>query len=170
MTDAELEPKQWAKWWKESGERELRQILFWRWDPIGVADEFPYTEEAYDGYVMHVASLLRDEASLDAVADYLGAVERDSMGIHETPRAEGTAARLPISFGTPGIRTPWAAGKSSAPRGCRSRTLTPTPPESRPSQRGRPGDYTMNLEEIRRATQSVCVAIPLHYFRPQIAA
>jgi hypothetical protein len=88
MTDAELEPKQWARWWKEAGERELRQILFWRWDPIGVADEFPYTEEEYDRYVMHVASLLRDEASLDAVADYLGAVERDSMGIHETPRAQ----------------------------------------------------------------------------------
>ena len=88
MTDAELEPKQWAKWWEESGERELRQILFWRWDPIGVADEFPYTQEEYDGYVAQVASLLRDAASLDAVADYLGAVERDRMGIHETPRTE----------------------------------------------------------------------------------
>ncbi len=88
MTDGELEPNQWAKWWTESGERELRQILFWRWDPIGVADDFPVTEDEYDSYVMHVASLLRDAASLDAVADYLGTVERDSMGIHETPRAE----------------------------------------------------------------------------------
>jgi hypothetical protein len=90
VTDAprELEPKEWAKWWKESGERELRQILFWRWDPIGVADEFPYTEDEYDGYATRVASLLHDEASPEAVADYLGTVERESMGLDEKRRAD----------------------------------------------------------------------------------
>ena len=88
MAGLELEPKQWARWWAQAGERELRKILFWRWDPLGVADHFPSTEDEYDDYAPHVAALLRDDASLEAVAYYLATVERESMGVHETRRAD----------------------------------------------------------------------------------
>lgn len=41
-----------AQWWDETGEYELRQILHWRWDPIGVSSVFPYAADEYDDYAL----------------------------------------------------------------------------------------------------------------------
>jgi hypothetical protein len=78
---ADLTREQFARWWRETGEGELRQVLFWRWDPIGVSDSFPHTADEYDGYGPGVVALLRAGASEDDLADHLGFVERETIGL-----------------------------------------------------------------------------------------
>ncbi len=75
----ELTTDEFARWWRETGERELGQLLLWRWDPIGVADDFPYTAGEYDDYAPQIAQKLRAGADGKAVADHLRTVERDAM-------------------------------------------------------------------------------------------
>jgi hypothetical protein len=79
----ELAAEQFARWWNETGERELCQILFWRWDPIGVANEFPNTADEYDDYAPGVVALLRLGAGEDLVAQHLDFLEREQMGLPE---------------------------------------------------------------------------------------
>jgi hypothetical protein len=80
MAQSDLTSDAFARWWRETGEHELRQLLLWRWDPIGVADYFPNTADEYDGYAPQVVRLLRDGGDAAAVAAHLRDVERQSMG------------------------------------------------------------------------------------------
>lgn len=48
-----------ARWWDETGDYELRQILHWRWDPIGVANVFPYAADEYGNYAPTIVDALR---------------------------------------------------------------------------------------------------------------
>ena len=75
----DLTTDEFARWWRETGEHELRQLLLWRWDPIGVADYFPSTADEYDGYAPQVVQLLRSGGRAEAVAAHLSDVERQSM-------------------------------------------------------------------------------------------
>jgi hypothetical protein len=77
----ELTAAEFARWWRETGERELRQVLFWRWDPLGVSGYFPNTADEYDGYAPGVVALLRLGASDDVLAEHLSFVERETMGL-----------------------------------------------------------------------------------------
>ena len=58
----------------------IRRVLLRDWDPIGVKD-VPEAQDEYDGYVGSVYRLLAQGAGREAIAQYLAAVERDSMGI-----------------------------------------------------------------------------------------
>lgn len=40
---------EWVRWWRQTGERELRCILMTAWDPIGVGDA-PEAWDEYDSY------------------------------------------------------------------------------------------------------------------------
>ena len=92
---ADLTRDQFARWWRETGERELSQVLFWRWDPIGVSAEFPSTADEYDSYGPGVVALLRAGASADDVADHLGFVERETMGLAmDDPERRAAVAQL----------------------------------------------------------------------------
>lgn len=75
-----LDEEQFARWCKPGGFEELRQVLFWRWDPIGVEGAFPNTADEYDGYVRVLLSRLRADATASDVADHLLEVERSWMG------------------------------------------------------------------------------------------
>lgn len=74
-----LSEEEYARWCNEAGFPELRQLSFWRWDPIGVDDAFPVTAE-YDDYVSVLLSRLPAAATAAQVAEYLLDVERSSMG------------------------------------------------------------------------------------------
>src|SRR3954468_15284766 len=57
--DESLSEEEYARWGNEAGFAELRQLLFWRWDPIGVGDAFPVTADEYDLYARVLLSRLR---------------------------------------------------------------------------------------------------------------
>jgi hypothetical protein len=82
-----LTVEEFAVWWRETGERELRQVLFWRWDPLGVADNFPETADEYDGYAPQVVQALRRGAEVEELMELLVGFERDSMGLSAPPLA-----------------------------------------------------------------------------------
>ena len=75
--------EEFARWWKETGEFELRQLLYWRWDPIGIAGAFPAAADEYDSYAPQIVSALRQGASSGEIAQLLIRIERDSMGFGE---------------------------------------------------------------------------------------
>lgn len=79
MAQDGLTTEDFARWWRETGEHELRQVLLWRWDPVGVADYFPNTADEYDGYAAQLVQVLRKGGDADAVAAHLREVERQSM-------------------------------------------------------------------------------------------
>ena len=78
-----LSADRFTRWWKETGEHELRQLLHWRWDPIGVAAAFPYAAAEYDSYAPEVVSALRKGASSVEIAQLLGTIEHEQMGLGE---------------------------------------------------------------------------------------
>lgn len=73
-------PGDWQAWWEERGGRELRCILMTAWDPVGAGDA-PEAWDEYDEYLAGVARHLGGAADPDtaeeAIADWLGHVERD---------------------------------------------------------------------------------------------
>jgi len=80
MVDQTLSAEDYARWGDEAGFIELRQVLFWRWDPLGVDDDFPATADEYDRYARVLLARLRAGASAEQVAEYLLDVERSWMG------------------------------------------------------------------------------------------
>lgn len=86
----ELSAEDWAMWWKQAGGWQLRQILFWRWDPIGVAEMggFPTAYDEYDSYAGPVASALRRGEGANGVEDALRGFEHDNMGLTITAAAD----------------------------------------------------------------------------------
>jgi hypothetical protein len=76
-----LTEEQYARWWQENGFAELRQILYWIWDPISVNNAFPYTHDEYDHYARVLLSKLRKGASAPDVVEYLVSVEKGAMGM-----------------------------------------------------------------------------------------
>lgn len=79
MAPRELTTDEFARWWRETGEHELRQLLLWRWDPIGVVDYFPNTADEYDGYASQLVEVLRGGGDSEAIAAHLRDVERQTM-------------------------------------------------------------------------------------------
>jgi hypothetical protein len=77
----ELPAAEFRRWWAETGERELCQVLFWRWDPLGVSGYFPNTADEYDDYAPGIVALLRLGADDDVVAEHLEFLEREPMGL-----------------------------------------------------------------------------------------
>lgn len=80
------------EWWEANGFHELRQLLFWRWDPLGVADiVFPWAENEYDMYARGIAEVLHAQGSTAAVADHL-----ESLELHTVNPREGADARAEL--------------------------------------------------------------------------
>lgn len=68
-----------AQWWDETGEYELRQILHWRWDPIGVSSVFPDAADEYDDYAPMLLDALQARASAADIARLLATIEDDRI-------------------------------------------------------------------------------------------
>lgn len=65
----------------------MRQILYWRWDPIGISNAFPNTWDEYDAYMGKVVALAKRGAPAQEIAAYLESVEMESI---ELPTDEAT--------------------------------------------------------------------------------
>jgi hypothetical protein len=75
-----LTEEQYARWWQETGFAELRQILYWLWDPINVNNAFPLNDDEYDRYAKILLSRLRKGASAIDVADYCSPSSKGPSG------------------------------------------------------------------------------------------
>ena len=83
-----LATEELSRWWKEAGGWQLRQLLFWRWDPIGVSFAFPSTHDEYDGYAGPVARRLNEGAGVEEIAAFLQEAEEETMGLTSGPGAD----------------------------------------------------------------------------------
>jgi hypothetical protein len=70
-----------ARWWTDTGEHELRQVLYWKWDPLGVNYAFPNTADEYDHYAPEIVSALRAAVSESEMVDLLSTIERERIGV-----------------------------------------------------------------------------------------
>ena len=59
---------------------EIRRVLLRHWDPIGISDE-PNAQDEYDGYLGGVYELLVGGASDKQIADHLGRIVEERMGL-----------------------------------------------------------------------------------------
>ena len=82
---------EWRAFWQLRGMAELRLVLGASWEPLVGT---PPGE--YDRYPFRVASLLGSRASADALANELGRIRRDELGIEPDP-AEDTRAATKIT-------------------------------------------------------------------------
>ena len=92
-----LSEEQHARWWKEAGGWQLRQLLYWQWDPIGVNGSFPWSFDEYDTYAGPIATQLRNGADAKEISRYLRAVATTTMGLSEesiSPWLDETSRRL----------------------------------------------------------------------------
>lgn len=94
MSDEALTDAEHAAWFEAQGEEQLRELLFWRWDPIGVADAFPLTWDEYDAYAPRIVAVLRAGGDAAAVAGELAVIARDVIGLPPSGAAEGAARAI----------------------------------------------------------------------------
>jgi hypothetical protein len=82
-----LSAAEWERWFEEAGDRQLRELLYWRWDPLAISDVFPVTRSEYERYADELGGLLaKGSAPADLEAALLDAEER--MGLATAPGAE----------------------------------------------------------------------------------
>jgi hypothetical protein len=67
--------------WLEIQNR-IRDVLNQQWDPIGVAD---IVGDEYDGYIGEIHGLLKNGASLVAIAEHLRSIEAVRMQVRVSP-------------------------------------------------------------------------------------
>ena len=85
--------REFSEWWRAGGELELRQLLYWAWDPIDLNPQFPDASDEYDGYALEIATALASDIPTSAVAVLLGSIEQHRMGMPARP-LDAIAARL----------------------------------------------------------------------------
>jgi len=70
----------YERWWRERGERELRELLLREWDPIGIARIADAQDDEYEHYAGQLARRLRAGASEEEIAAVLEGFRTD-MGL-----------------------------------------------------------------------------------------
>jgi hypothetical protein len=77
--------------------RRVDEILYYIWDPIGVAAE-PSTRDEYERYVAGLISLLEKNADSKQVAAYLDEIAKNRMGLHPNDKHSLAVARLVLAW------------------------------------------------------------------------
>lgn len=64
--------REWVRWWRIEGLREMRAILWTEWDPLGLCSIDPdWPEDEYDSYASVLASKLRRGNDRTDIVGYL---------------------------------------------------------------------------------------------------
>ncbi|KJK22588.1 hypothetical protein UB46_20940 [Burkholderiaceae bacterium 16] len=79
--------------------RRVDEVLFYVWDPIGVAHS-PAARDEYQGYLPKVFAMLQKGADASSVAAYLDAVATERMGLHENGEHSKRVAELLLDWKT----------------------------------------------------------------------
>jgi len=69
------------------------EVLHYVWDPIGVSC-FPQARDEYYSYSDQAFGLLKDGATQEAIAEYLGRVSTERMGLTANPENDTNTAGL----------------------------------------------------------------------------
>lgn len=77
--------------------RIIGEVLHYRWDPLGVADD-PAARTEYDAYAGQVFSKACAGASAEAIAAYLTAVTVETMGLAPAPDHDARIAGLVVAW------------------------------------------------------------------------
>jgi hypothetical protein len=75
-----MDAQAYERWWRERGDRELRELLLREWDPIGIADLADAPLDEYEHYAGQIARRLRTGAGDEEIAAVLEGF-RDDMGL-----------------------------------------------------------------------------------------
>ena len=81
------------RWWSERGARELRELLYREWDPIGLKDIADDSEDEYEAYAGQLVRRLRAGASDEDIAALLEGF-RTEMGLEPADPPLATARRI----------------------------------------------------------------------------
>jgi hypothetical protein len=77
--------------------RRVDEILYYIWDPIGVAAE-PSTRDEYERYVAGLISLLETNADSKEIAAYLDDIAKNRMGLQTNDKHSLGVARLVLAW------------------------------------------------------------------------
>lgn len=75
-----MDAQAYERWWRERGDRELRELLLREWDPIGIADLADAPLDEYEHYAGQLSRRLRAGAGEEEIATVLQGFRRD-MGL-----------------------------------------------------------------------------------------
>jgi len=79
--------------------RRVDEVLYYVWDPIGVAYS-PAARDEYQGYLPKVFAMLQEEMDASPVAAYLDNVATESMGLDANPEHSKRVAELLLDWKT----------------------------------------------------------------------
>jgi hypothetical protein len=88
-----MDLREHERWWQERGARELRELLYREWDPIGVKDLAEDSADEYEAYAGQLGRRLRAGAGEEEVAALLAGFRVD-MGLEPADPPLGTASRI----------------------------------------------------------------------------
>lgn len=75
------------------------EVLYYVWDPIGVAPN-PVTRDEYEGYLPKVFSLLQEGAGAAPISAYLDNVATERMGLNGNPEHSKRIAEFLVDWKT----------------------------------------------------------------------
>lgn len=75
-----MDTAEYERWWRDRGARELRELLYEEWDPIGVKHLAEDSADEYEAYAGQLARRLRAGASEEEIAALLASFRVD-MGL-----------------------------------------------------------------------------------------
>jgi hypothetical protein len=88
-----MDLREHERWWQERGARELRELLYQEWDPIGLKDIAEDAADEYEAYAGQIMRRLRAGSSDEELAALLESFRRE-MGLEPGDPPLDTAARI----------------------------------------------------------------------------
>ena len=89
-----MDAQEYERWWRERGDRELRELLLREWDPIGIAKIADEQLDEYEHYAGQLARRLRAGADEEEIAGVLERFRAD-MGLEPSEELPlGVAGRI----------------------------------------------------------------------------
>lgn len=89
-----MDAQEYERWWRERGDRELRELLLHEWDPIGIAKLADDPLDEYEHYAGQIVRRLRAGASEEEIAGVLERFRSD-MGLEPSDEPPlGVARRI----------------------------------------------------------------------------
>lgn len=73
--------------------KRIDEILFYKWDPIGISDG-AWARDEYQSYLPRVFKLTLENNSPEPIADYLTVIATENMGLSEARQHDMKIAKL----------------------------------------------------------------------------